>query len=186
MKKLAARDFEDLLQVGERRYCHSVCVLTGLYCKCSIPVFEGLLEGEHNTRLRKLLFHLAQWHALAKLRQHTDSTLSELENATTELGKILREFKDKTTSQFSTFELPREQEARSRREQRADVQRIAGDQGHTATSEIPTSRKSAARNSRKPRKLNLSTPKLHALGDYVRTIKMFGTTEGYSTQTVRF
>ena len=33
---------------------------------------------------------------------------------------------------------------------------------------------------------NLQTSKLHALGDYVETIKMFGTTDSYSTQIVRY
>jgi hypothetical protein len=32
---------------------------------------------------------------------------------------------------------------------------------------------------------NLLTSKLHALGDYVETIKAFGTTDSYSTQIVR-
>lgn len=57
MKKLAARDFEDLLQ-------------------CSIPVFEGLLDDPHDTILMNLLFLLATWHAYAKLRMHTDTTLT--------------------------------------------------------------------------------------------------------------
>ena len=33
---------------------------------------------------------------------------------------------------------------------------------------------------------NLSTYKLHALGDYVQTISLFSTTDSYSTQTVRY
>jgi len=36
----------------------------------------------------------------------------------------------------------------------------------------------------KSKMLNLSTYKLHALGDYVNTIRHFGTTDSYSTQTV--
>ncbi|KIK32452.1 hypothetical protein CY34DRAFT_45100, partial [Suillus luteus UH-Slu-Lm8-n1] len=53
MKKLAARDFEDLLQ-------------------CVIPVFEGLLPKEHNGIVLDMLFDLAAWHGYAKLRMHTD------------------------------------------------------------------------------------------------------------------
>lgn len=37
---------------------------------------------------------------------------------------------------------------------------------------------------RRPKVLNLSTYKVHALGDYVNTIRTFGTTDSYSTQTV--
>jgi hypothetical protein len=51
MKKLAAHDFEDLLQ-------------------CSIPTFEDLLDGPHNKCLMKLLYRTAEWHMLAKLRMH--------------------------------------------------------------------------------------------------------------------
>jgi hypothetical protein len=32
---------------------------------------------------------------------------------------------------------------------------------------------------------NINTYKLHALGDYVNSIKMFGTTDSYTTQIVR-
>ncbi|KAF9493425.1 hypothetical protein BDN71DRAFT_1483521 [Pleurotus eryngii] len=64
MKKLAARDFEDSLQ-------------------CAIPVFEGLLPSEHNTMLLDLLFVLCEWHALVKLRMHTDHTIEHLRGSST-------------------------------------------------------------------------------------------------------
>jgi hypothetical protein len=54
MKKLAARDFEDLLQVI-RPYFPYIYVAQ-LFTQCAIPVFESLLEGEHNRRLIKLLY----------------------------------------------------------------------------------------------------------------------------------
>lgn len=38
---------------------------------------------------------------------------------------------------------------------------------------------------RKIKKLNLSTYKFHALGDYVQAIRQFGTTDNYTTQIVR-
>ncbi|THU80936.1 hypothetical protein K435DRAFT_694648, partial [Dendrothele bispora CBS 962.96] len=165
MKKLAARDYEDLLQ-------------------CSIPVFEGLLDGEHGNRLMKLLFRLAQWHALAKLRLHTELTLERLEKVTVDIGKLMREFRDRSASDFMTYELPREQQARARRQQRAEAQRKELSEGETpATSKA---RSGLTASERKPRKLNISTYKFHALGDYVSTIKLFGTTDNYSTQTVYF
>lgn len=67
MKKLGARDLEDLTQ-------------------CSIPVFEGLLPEPFNSTLMDLLWDLATWHALAKLRMHTSSTIVHLERVTTALG----------------------------------------------------------------------------------------------------
>ena len=57
---------------------------------------------------------MAEWHALAKLRMHTDGTLKVLEDLTRELGKLLHQFRDLTCSQFSTVELPRETTARAR------------------------------------------------------------------------
>jgi len=62
----------------------------------------------------KLLYRTAEWHALAKLRMHTDSTLALLEELTTEFGKLMRQFRDLTCSQFATIELPREATARTR------------------------------------------------------------------------
>ncbi|KAF9049001.1 hypothetical protein BJ165DRAFT_1592981 [Panaeolus papilionaceus] len=84
MKRLAARDFEDLLQ-------------------CAIPVFDGLLEKKHNDIISDLLFELATWHALAKLRLHTESTIQSLENSTTHLGKVLRKFQSVTCDYAQTI-----------------------------------------------------------------------------------
>jgi hypothetical protein len=42
-----------------------------------------------------------------------------------------------------------------------------------------------ASNGRKIKKLNLSTYKFHALGDYANAIRQYGTTDSYSTQIVR-
>jgi len=64
----------------------------------------------------KLLYRTAEWHALAKLRMHSDTSLSLLEELTTEFGDLLRKFRDLTCSKFSTVELPRETTARNRRE----------------------------------------------------------------------
>jgi hypothetical protein len=145
MKKLAGRDFEDLLQ-------------------CAIPVFERLLPEPHNSHVMKLLFRLAEWHGLAKLRMHTEATLTRLEQVTTDLGHLMRDFRDKTCAKFNTTELPREVEARNRNARKKNSN--APNQGC------------------KVKTLNLLTYKFHALGDYVRTIRMFGTTDSFSTQQV--
>ncbi len=63
----------------------------------------------------ELLFTLAHWHALAKLRQHTDQTLSILDSLTTKLGKLLRDFKGKVCSAYDARELARETASRVRR-----------------------------------------------------------------------
>lgn len=82
----------------------------------SIPSFEGLLEGAHNRRLMKLLYRTAEWHGLAKMRIHTESSLVLLEELTTEFGQLMRQFRDLTCSQFATTELPKEVLARNRRQ----------------------------------------------------------------------
>lgn len=100
----------------------------------------------------RLLYKAAEWHALAKLRLHTDSTLEFLDAITREFCRLMRQFRDKTSDKFNTVELPRE----------------AGTRKGGATKKV----------------LNLNTYKFHALGDYVATIRLFGTTDSYSTQLV--
>ncbi len=111
---MTARDFEDLLQVWQLIFIYHC--LTHL-SQCSIPAFEGLLEGEHNRRLMKLLYRTAEWHALAKLRMQTEGSLKLLDDITTEFGQLIRQFRDLTCTTFTTVELPREAEARERRRQ---------------------------------------------------------------------
>lgn len=157
MKKLAAHDFEDLLQ-------------------CSIPAFAGLLPPPHNNRVLKLLYVLTEWHALAKLRLHTDTTLKQLEQQTTELGQLMRDFERLTCVAFETFELPRETAARVRHQAQASAS--------ASTSTAAAAASTATTSARKAKKFNLNIYKFHSLGDYVNTIREFGTTDSYSTQIV--
>ncbi len=64
----------------------------------------------------KLLYRTAEWHGLAKLRMHTDSTLALLESLTAEFGLLMQNFQELTCSHFATTELPRETTARNRRD----------------------------------------------------------------------
>lgn len=64
----------------------------------------------------KLLYRTAEWHGLAKLRMHTESSLALLESLTTEFGLLIQNFQELTCIQFATTELPREVAARQRRE----------------------------------------------------------------------
>jgi hypothetical protein len=84
-------------------------------------------------------------------------------------------------SAFLTVELPKEAAARSRRRAR-DQAKAGTSKESTASSATPGSQSKQ----RKKKRLNLSTYKAHSLGDYVRTIRIFGTTDSYSTQTVSF
>jgi hypothetical protein len=85
------------------------------YIQCSLPVFEHLLLEPHNEVVMDLLFLLCSWHACAKLRLHTSSTLQILKNTTKALGKQIRYWVKKTCSAFETRELPKEESARHRR-----------------------------------------------------------------------
>jgi hypothetical protein len=181
MKKLAARDYEDLLQ-------------------CSIPAFENLLDEPHNKQLMKLLYRTAEWHALAKSRMHTDTTLEHLRRLTKEFGSLMRQFRDQTCSNFDTVELPREVAARNRHQRRGQAKISSKGLTSSASSgqvvpplnaasspEGDTTQVASlsAPSSRKVRTMNLSTTKFHFLGDYVRTIQQFGCTDSFSTQLVR-
>ncbi len=61
----------------------------------------------------KLLYRTAEWHALAKLRMHTDSSLALLESLTTEFGLLMQNFQELTCSQFANAEPFREEEAQA-------------------------------------------------------------------------
>ncbi|KAF5343015.1 hypothetical protein D9757_014587 [Collybiopsis confluens] len=150
MQNLAARDYEDFLQV-------------------SLPVFEGLF-GTHNKNVQHLLFDLNAVHSFAKLRLHSDPTLDVLDRHTSQLGKSLRVFKNHVCPAFSTKELAKEAGARQRRQAKDQQKR-----GSTLRS------KKAAQTPNK-KVFSLSTYKIHALGSYARFIRMFGTTDSYSTQ----
>ncbi|KAI6137396.1 hypothetical protein F5141DRAFT_994895 [Pisolithus sp. B1] len=89
MKRLAACDFEDLLQ-------------------CAIPVFEDLLPEPHNSCILDLLFDLAVWHAYAKLELHTTDTLTFFDTATLTLAHSVQQFIKVMCDTFDTQDLPQE------------------------------------------------------------------------------
>ncbi|KAI0028967.1 hypothetical protein K488DRAFT_7820, partial [Vararia minispora EC-137] len=153
LKKLAARDFEDILQ-------------------CCIPCFEGLLPEPHDQFVSDLLYLSAYWHSLAKLRAQTDTSLTVLDNVTVHLANALRHFADVTCAAFDTVETDGEYQVRCRAENRRRAK--------SGTSQGPSSGASAGGKQKKT--FNLDTYKLHSLGDYVPTIRGFGTTDSYSTQ----
>ncbi|KIN96894.1 hypothetical protein M404DRAFT_161866 [Pisolithus tinctorius Marx 270] len=151
MRQHVARHFEDMLQ-------------------CSIPAFEGLFPPEHDAIIRTLLFRLSEWHALAKLRLHSDDSLAQLDQALKKLSAQIRRFQQKTCEAFKTCELPSEAAARHRRQQ--------------AQSESGRGPINPPSSGARPKSFNILTYKFHALGDYTRSIQTFGTTDSYTTQVV--
>lgn len=111
---------------------------------------------------------------------HTDRTLDTLDETTTTLGRLLRLFVSKTCSAFQTRELPKEQASRGRRRAAAAAAKKAGKRNTKGTSNTQTPNTGLG----KFKIFNLQTYKLHSLGDYVRAIRHFGTTDSYSTQIV--
>jgi hypothetical protein len=164
----------------------------------------------------KLLFVMAHWHGLAKLRMHNDLTLDVMDVVTVSLGDRLRAFSQDTCAAFDTKELPREADARVRRETKqpapkrrglvhaanadasganqappvpdiAPVHSTIGEQppsvGTGGANPVPPHTKPNAR--RRKKTFNLNTYKLHSFGDYVATIRQYGTMDSYSTEPVR-
>lgn len=132
---------------------------------------------------------------------HTDVTLELLSQVTTSFGIRIRAFQQKTCAAFSTHELERERAARVRRQDK--IKKAAAEthsnvqKGRDATAETKSktqkgttattktnSQLQKSSNGRQPKQFNLNTYKYHALGDYCNTIRRFGTTDSYSTQTV--
>ncbi|CCO34066.1 hypothetical protein BN14_08158 [Rhizoctonia solani AG-1 IB] len=120
-----------------------------------------------DAQVQELLFTFAYWHALAKLRQHTSTTLFKLKNITTQLGNKMRALKEHTKD-LEIFETPHEFGSRQRRA-------AAKAQKSNVAEPVQLIRKRCG--------LNLNTPKFHAIGHYVAIITSLGTTDSYSTQT---
>ncbi|TFK76058.1 hypothetical protein BDN72DRAFT_930755 [Pluteus cervinus] len=147
LKKLAARDYEDILQ-------------------CIIPCIEGLLPQPFNETVLDLLYTMAYFHSLAKLRMHTDSSLRVLRQVITSLCNALRYFAYETCKNFKTVETDKEYQARQRQ---------------TATYNVKNG-KSVAVNGKRAKNFSLLTVKFHVLPDYTDHIIRFGTTDCYTTR----
>src|ERR1700724_1419419 len=108
------------------------------------------------------------WHTYVKLGLHMSSMLNSLTETTRVLRQVLCHFVKIVCSQYMTKELPSEEAARARRRKPA------------------TGAKNGKNSSSTARKVsyNMSTYKLHALGDYVANIWCYRTTDNYSTQIV--
>lgn len=155
LKKLAGRDFEDIIQ-------------------CWMPVLEGLLpNSQHNKILLDLAFDLTTWHAYAKLRLHTTHTIRSLRTQSKELGRLLRRYANRLCPEYATKPLPGETAAAYRR--KAKKAKKAGP--------TPQARGASNATSKTPKGsgFNLETYKIHALGDYADHIEKFGPTDCFST-----
>ncbi|KAK7450146.1 hypothetical protein VKT23_013029 [Stygiomarasmius scandens] len=156
MQHFAARNFEDLLQLA-------------------LPAFEGLLTDKQQERIvQDLLFDLMTFHAHAKLRMHTDTTLKSFRLATRALGQSLRRFSSKTCTFYAdTNELPREIASRLRKAANKAKKKGGTDQpiSESESSQI------------QGKKFSMETYKTHALSHYPDHAEKFGTYDSVSTRS---
>ncbi|KAG8729295.1 hypothetical protein FRC10_004102 [Ceratobasidium sp. 414] len=160
MGRIAARDFEDILQ--------------------------GLLPKECDQPAQTLLFLFAEWHGLAKLRLHTTASIKVFKSITTKLGITLRNFA-KLTEGMEVRETPKEYACRKKQAESNKASSMTRRTRTTAnTTHASASKAQPQKNSdgdgRQIRTLNLNTVKLHSFGDYPASVEEYGTTDSYSTQ----
>lgn len=147
--------------------CRRIYLLTTI--QCVIPCFEGLLPEPYNKIILDMLYSLAYWHGLAKMRLHTESSVTLLDDAHTAMMAHLRIFTDTVCPAFDTWELPRESEKRARAQ---------------AVQQSTTQPRSSTASGRKRRSFHLRTVKTHLLGYYPAYIRRIGTSDSYSTNIV--
>ena len=172
MKQLAARDYEDILQVK----CVSIDSNNSYQylSQSAIPAFDSLLPKDDGEVVSDLLFLMATFHAYVKLRLHTESMLESLELVTTALCQALQRFSTEVCPHYQTNELPHEAAARARRETSATEKRVSLSlKEHNGPSARP-----------KKKEFKMNTTKIHSLPDYAVHIRRFETTDSYTTQTV--
>ncbi|TFY79546.1 hypothetical protein EWM64_g4464 [Hericium alpestre] len=186
MKKLAARNLEDLLQ-------------------CALPVFEGLFPDGEDDMVMDLLYYFAEWHALAKLHMHTEFWKFDHDicshYATRELPREIaaRQRRKQTTVAVLAMQPASANDTvdQSLNSTNADITMpVPGPSvpmpmlaasvppAHTL---VPTasaeSGKSGSKATAKLKKFNvLNTYKYHVMGDYSPMIRCKSTTDNYSTQ----
>ena len=107
------------------------------------------------------------------MRIHMTWSVARLQELTREFGIRIRHFTHHICPLYDTKELPREEAARIRR------------RAAQAKKAQPTTASNNTKGPPKRKTFQLATYKLHAMGDYVASIKMYGTTDSYSTQAVR-
>ena len=114
----------------------------------------------------ELLFELANWHALAKLRMHTEVTVDLFEDATDHMYRAVSRFARTTCAAYDVYERADEVEARARRQRASNP-----------NAPVDGARKKVQFNV-------INTPKYHALGHCPDYIRARGPLDNYSTQTV--
>jgi hypothetical protein len=160
------------------------------------------------------LFDIVHWHRLAKLCMHNDLTLNVMDAVTVSLSEKLRAFTQSMCPAFEAKELHREfnvcvwcesKKTASKCHRTAAVQNTSESSSTNQASfdtkispAHPTAEHcrdecvvgpalagtQSSRRGQWHKTFNLTTYKLHSLGDYVKTIRHYGTTDSFSTEPV--
>lgn len=117
-------------------------------------MFEDLPPEPFNTAILTLLYRVAEWHALAKLRMHTHETPSIFETSAGQLGDFYAYVANSTLSSYQGK--PRHDN--DDKQIRPPPPFLLDDHHLQLLHPI------------RDGNLDLFTPKFHALGDYVRSI----------------
>ncbi len=165
-KKLAARDYEAYLIVSRCCACRRRVTLTAYCPQVIIPAIDGLLPPRDNEIIINMLFELANWYSLAKLRMHHDVTLENMEYATKHMYEAVKTFAATTCQQHTAVELPSEREARSRRDKKKNPDGPSDSGRRVVTFNV------------------VNTVKFHCLGDHTEYIRRCGPTDNTTTETV--
>jgi hypothetical protein len=117
---------------------------------------------------------------------HVDPTLHILDETTSRLGTQFRKFAKETCPAFNTQELKREADARKRRKAKKAKKAKASKRSEDLVSShaSPEPEPEPELEGSRPKNFSLQTYKFHALGDYVETIRRYGTTDSFSTEPV--
>ena len=136
-----------------------------------------------------MLFCLAEFHAFAKMRLHTERTLELFDQSVIKVGDAMRKFKTVVCPAYETKELPRETAARGRRDAAAAAKAGSkttapgGCKGGKGKAAPAAARQKPGGISRQA-KFELSTFKYHSFGDYPDAVRAFGTLDVLSSQHV--
>jgi hypothetical protein len=99
--------------------------------------------------------------------------LNDLKNSTTRLGDVVRKFAKNVCPNYHTKELPTKRWQAKKAAAKAQAQ-------NQSAPKAPSTGTSGRQN----KKFNMNTYKFHALGDYVSSIRLFGTPDSYTSQLV--
>jgi hypothetical protein len=120
---------------------------------------------------------------------HSDWTLEIMDQVTSTVGQQFRDFKATVCSAYATHELRQEVEARSRRSAKKAAKQAVGQTGKHKSNVLErgvvlVESQTSIKNAQRTKTFNFQTYKFHALGDYVSTIRRYGTSDSYSSEPV--